>query len=223
MDAMARNNVAMIVAAGIGERSLAAKPKQYLYANGQSLIRAAALAFLRHHAIDAVCIVINPAHIKEYEKETADLPLLPYALGGDTRQQSVANGLTLLAHYNPTNVLIHDAARPLVDKKMVSRLITALKQHKAAIVAVPVKATVKKVNAKTLMIEETPRRDAQTPQGFHKDVLLRAHRQNISGEVTDDAMLAERMGIKVKVVMGDYRNIKVTTPEDLKIAKGLMG
>ena len=88
---------------------------------------------------------------------------------------------------------------------------------------VPVKFTVKKVNRKTLEIEETPARDllweAQTPQGFHKDVLVKAHARKFKEEVTDDAMMVERRGGKVKMVMGNYRNIKVTTPEDMVLAR----
>ncbi|HLD88448.1 MAG TPA: 2-C-methyl-D-erythritol 4-phosphate cytidylyltransferase, partial [Candidatus Omnitrophota bacterium] len=115
---------------------------------------------------------------------------------------------------------------PLVNADIVQRLVTALKKHKAVIAAVPVKATVKQVNAKTLRVERTLQRsllwEAQTPQGFHKDILVKAHQQKFKGQATDDAMLVERLGVGVKVVMGDYRNIKITTPEDLAIVEGLV-
>ena len=104
--------------------------------------------------------------------------------------------------------------------------MAVLKKNKAAIVGVPVKFTVKKIDPRTLDIKETPSRDmlweAQTPQGFHKDILIIAHAKKFKEEATDDAILVERMGGKVKMVMGNYRNIKVTTPEDIILAGHLL-
>ena len=145
--------------------------------------------------------------------------------GGALRSDSVKCGLTALSP--DTNiVLVHDAARPFVDRAMIDRLMAALKKNKAAIVGVPVKFTVKKIDPKTLNIKETPARDllweAQTPQGFHKDILVKAHAGKLKEEATDDAMMVERMGHKVKMVMGNYRNIKVTTPEDIILARQLL-
>jgi len=104
--------------------------------------------------------------------------------------------------------------------------LTSLKVNKAAIVGVPVKCTVKKVDSKTLNIKETPAREllweAQTPQGFHKDIIIKAHAKKSKEEATDDAMMVESMGGKVKMVMGNYRNIKVTTPEDIILARQLL-
>jgi 2-C-methyl-D-erythritol 4-phosphate cytidylyltransferase len=123
-------------------------------------------------------------------------------------------------------VLVHDAARPFIEDVMINRLLMALKKNKAVIVGVPLKFTVKKVDRKTLDIQETLARDllweAQTPQGFHKDVLVKAHAKKSKEEATDDAMMVERMGTRVKMVMGNYRNIKVTTPEDIILAKQLL-
>ena len=109
---------------------------------------------------------------------------------------------------------------------MIDRLLASLKKNKAAIVGLPLKFTVKKIDRRTLDIQETPARDllweAQTPQGFHKDVLLKAHAKQFKAEATDDAVLVERMGVKVKMVMGSYRNIKIMTPEDMAIAEAFL-
>ena len=145
--------------------------------------------------------------------------------GGAMRSDSVKCGLEALSS-DTEIVLVHDAARPLVDRSMVDRLLVSLRKNKSAIAGVPVKFTVKKVNRKTLNIQATPARDllweAQTPQGFHKDVLVKAHAKKFKEEATDDAMLVERMGGTVKMVMGNYRNIKVTTPEDIILAVQLL-
>jgi len=142
--------------------------------------------------------------------------------GGLKRSDSVKCGLKALSPDTEV-VLVHDAARPFVDGVMIDRLLAILKKNKAAIVGVPVKFTVKRVDRKSLDIQATLARDllweAQTPQGFHKDVLVRAHALKYKEEATDDAILVECMGGKVKMVMGSYKNIKVTTPEDIILAK----
>ena len=146
-------------------------------------------------------------------------------LGGALRSDSVKCGLKALSS-DTKLVLVHDAARPFIDSSVIDRLLASLKKNKSAIVGVPVKFTVKKVDRKSLKIKETPARDllweAQTPQGFHKDVLVKAHAKKSKEEATDDAMLVERIGGKVKMVMGNYRNIKITTPEDIILAQQLI-
>jgi 2-C-methyl-D-erythritol 4-phosphate cytidylyltransferase len=145
--------------------------------------------------------------------------------GGKLRSDSVKCGLEALSP-DTDIVLVHDAARPFIDTAMIGRLLASLKKNKAAIAGVPVKFTVKRVDSKSLDIQATLSRDllweAQTPQGFHKDVLAKAHAQNFKEEATDDAVLVERMGSRVKMVMGSYRNIKVTTPEDIILARQLL-
>jgi 2-C-methyl-D-erythritol 4-phosphate cytidylyltransferase len=121
-------------------------------------------------------------------------------------------------------VLIHDGVRPFIDNDMVAAGLEAAKEYGAAVAAVPVKDTIKVVNADHL-VRNTPRREtlwaAQTPQVFRTDVIRAAYRDAF-GEITDDAMLLERLGQSVKVYQGSYENIKITTPEDLDLAECIL-
>jgi 2-C-methyl-D-erythritol 4-phosphate cytidylyltransferase len=121
-------------------------------------------------------------------------------------------------------VLIHDGVRPFVDSSLIAAGLEAARQYGAAVAAVPVKDTIKVVNADRL-VRNTPQRDllwaAQTPQVFRIDVIQAAYRDAF-GDVTDDAMLLERLGQPVKVYQGSYDNIKITTPEDLEMAECIL-
>jgi 2-C-methyl-D-erythritol 4-phosphate cytidylyltransferase len=142
--------------------------------------------------------------------------------GGRERQESVRLGLKEL---DTDWVLVHDAVRPFVSHEAISRLLDAVRMHGAAILAVPVKDTVKLVNDAGI-VEGTPDRKrlwaVQTPQAFRREWLVKAHEQ-ASGEpaATDDAMLVEQLGIDVRVVEGEYTNIKLTTPDDLIWAEAI--
>jgi 2-C-methyl-D-erythritol 4-phosphate cytidylyltransferase len=145
--------------------------------------------------------------------------------GGETRSDSVSYGLGAVDKDTHV-VMVHDAARPLVTEKMIRDSVTAMDTHKAVIVAVPVKATIKKADPKNLFVTETLLRntlwEVQTPQSFRRSLLDRAHKAMLCCEPTDDAMLVEKMGVKVKIVPGDYKNIKITTAEDLALAEILL-
>ncbi|MDD5355918.1 MAG: 2-C-methyl-D-erythritol 4-phosphate cytidylyltransferase, partial [Candidatus Omnitrophica bacterium] len=124
--------------------------------------------------------------------------------------------------------LIHDAARPFAGNKLVSSLIKASRAYGAAIAGVPVKATIKKIrggNKKIKAVEKTIERNTlweiQTPQVFKKDLILKAYEKFGNIGVTDDAMLVEKLKKSVRVVLGAYNNIKITTPEDLMIARAI--
>ena len=130
---------------------------------------------------------------------------------------------------NPNSgiVVVHDAVRPFVTERMIADVVKAARKHGAAIVAIPLRDTVKRVNSDGL-IEETLSREklwaAQTPQAFQRDILLRAHEQGETDGVdaTDDAFLVERMGLSVSVVQGSFHNIKVTRPEDLQMGQAIL-
>ncbi len=216
----------IIVAGGSGTRFKSTIPKSFVLLKGMPVVAHSLAVFQKSSLINSIIIVGHKDYLEKYQALAKQFTKISaVVLGGATRADSVKSGLMAL-EADTDIVLVHDAARPLIDKAMLERLLDALKKDKAAIVAVPVKATIKKVNARTLIVEETPRRDllwdVQTPQGFRKDVLVKAHARKFKSEATDDAMLVEHLGVKVKVVMGDYRNIKITTPEDLLVAKGLL-
>jgi 2-C-methyl-D-erythritol 4-phosphate cytidylyltransferase len=143
---------------------------------------------------------------------------------------SVKNGLSAVSE-DADYVIIHDGCRPFIDNKMISSALGAAETFGAAITGMPVKPTIKEVE-KGNFVTATLRRetlvDVQTPQAFRKDLLLRAYDKALSegaeaAEATDDSALVERLGVKVKVVDGSYRNIKITTQEDLRYAKMIMG
>ncbi len=209
--------IALIVAAGSGQRFGAERPKQYLDLAGKPILRHTVEAFLRHPQVSAVRVVINPAFRDLYETAVAGLGLPEPVAGGASRQDSVRNGLEALAESAPDLVLIHDAARPLIDAATISAVIAALDQQPAAIAAVPVADTLKR--GRDGVVADTVDRSglwrAQTPQGFRFPEILAAHCAVAGLELTDDAAVAERAGLPVALVPAKEENFKVTTPDDL--------
>ncbi len=217
---------AVIVAAGRGERAGGDVPKQYRDIAGEPMIRPTLAAFLDHPAIGAVQPVINPADDAVYRAATADMKkLLPPAPGGETRQASVRAGLEALAPRTPELVLIHDAARPFLSTNLISRAVSAGKASGAAVPAVAVADTVKRIDADDLIAETLDRsrlRMVQTPQVFAFDLIIAAHRRAAAagiGNFTDDAALAEWAGHRVSVFDGEAGNVKVTTSDDFARAE----
>lgn len=216
----------IIVAAGKSARFKSIIPKPFALLKKIPLIVHSLTVFDRSRMIDSIVIVGSEDYLgrltmlaKKFKKVRSIVK------GGLTRADSVANGLKAI---NPScdYVLVHDAARPLINAEIIGRIIVALTKSLAVIVAVPVKPTIKQVDVKSMQVIKTIPRDSlwevQTPQGFKRSILEKAHANRKKSLATDDAMLVEQLGIKVKVVMGDYRNLKVTTPEDLLIAKALI-
>lgn len=142
--------------------------------------------------------------------------------GGERRQDSVFNGLKALAGCEW--VIVHDGARPCLDDKMLRRGLAAAQECGAAVAGVPCKDTIKVVST-DMKVEDTPDRAtlwvAQTPQVFRYRILMDAH-QRCASDVTDDAMMVESLGYPVKMFLGAYENLKVTTPDDLALAETLL-
>ncbi len=211
------STVALIVAAGRGRRFGDALPKQYQTLLGRPVLRHTVSAFLRHPAIGAVRVVIGADDAELYREAVGDLGLLEPVRGGAERQDSVRLGLESLAARAPERVLIHDAARPLVDGPVIDRALTALDTHDGAIAAVPVTDTVKKTDGERIVetVDRTHLWRAQTPQAFRFAAILAAHRAAAGGSLSDDAAVAERAGLAVGVSLGDEVNLKITTQDDL--------
>ncbi|MBI3601937.1 MAG: 2-C-methyl-D-erythritol 4-phosphate cytidylyltransferase [Candidatus Omnitrophica bacterium] len=213
----------IIVAAGTGIRLKSKIPKALVLLKRKPLVSWSLETFQKSSLIDSIVLVGHQDYLRQFEKVARRFHKVEAVVaGGAKRSDSVCSGLDAVDE-DTQIVLVHDAARPLIGETSLWRLMQALKNYKAAILAVPVKPTIKKVNAQTLCVEQTmPRHllwEAQTPQGFDRQILMQAHQQRIKEETTDDAMLVEKMGVKVKVVMGDCRNVKITTAEDLRIAQ----
>ncbi|MGA1857443.1 bifunctional 2-C-methyl-D-erythritol 4-phosphate cytidylyltransferase/2-C-methyl-D-erythritol 2,4-cyclodiphosphate synthase [Azospirillum sp. 11R-A] len=210
--------IALIVAGGSGQRFGAERPKQYLDLAGKPVLRRTVEAFLGHPQVTGVRVVIDPAWRDAYDATLSGLALPDPVAGGASRQDSVRNGLEALATDGaPDLVLIHDAARPLIDADTIAAVIAALDSTPGAIAAVPVADTLKRGSGDA--ITGTVDRDglwrAQTPQGFRFPDILEAHRAAMGLSLTDDAAVAERAGLTVALVPSKEDNFKVTTPDDL--------
>ncbi len=215
------NNVALIVAAGSGTRLGGELPKQYLPLAGRPVLRHVIERFSVHPAIAAVRVVINPDHRPLYDAAVEGLAILPPVAGGSTRQASVLNGLESLVEYKPDRVLIHDAARPFVDSGTIDRMLIALQDGPAALMAVPLADTLKRGVDGTVSatVDRTGLWRAQTPQGFRFAEILAAHKKAYGVELTDDAAVAEAAGLPVCLVTGTDDNFKITTTDDLRRAE----
>ena len=208
--------VALLVAAGRGQRFGGEVPKQLMPLLGRPVLRHAAEALLREGGVDAIQPVSAPGEEAALAALLDGLPILPPVAGGATRQESVRRGLEALAADPPDIVLVHDAARPVVPAGTVPALLAALEKVPGAIPAMPVSDTLKR-GAEGLIAETVPRAGlfrAQTPQGFRFAPLLAAHRATTT-EATDDAQLLEAAGLPVALVAGHESNVKITWPEDL--------
>ncbi len=221
---MSKTAVALIVAAGESRRMGGEIPKQYQMLGEKSLLRRSVEAFLQHPGISAVKVVIHPSHQGFYDVQMQDAPVLPPALGGATRQESVKNGLASIADQKPDYVLVHDAARPNVSPEVISRVLEALEASPSVIPALPVIDTLKHVEESAVVgtIERKKLFRAQTPQGFHFKALLDAHNQATGVDFTDDASVAQNAGVEVKIVPGSEHNYKITTAEDMQDARNLL-
>jgi len=217
---------AIILAAGIGKRLNAAVPKPLVkIGNGPAIVHSLN-SLNKHPDIDEIIVVLSLANRDEIIKAVKRCTfkkIKSFVLGGKRRQDSVYQGLKAVSKRSDW-VLIHDSARPFIGGKSISRVILAAKKHGAALLAVKPKATIK-FSRQGSIVTETLNRDklweAQTPQVFKKTLLLEAYKKYSRFDVTDDASLVEKLGKRVKIVEGDYSNIKITTAEDLLVV-GLM-
>jgi 2-C-methyl-D-erythritol 4-phosphate cytidylyltransferase/2-C-methyl-D-erythritol 2,4-cyclodiphosphate synthase len=211
---------AVVVAAGRGLRAGGEIPKQYRSLSGAPVIRQSLAMFVDHAEVGLVQAVIHPDDAELCANAATGMQLLAPVFGGKTRQDSVRAGLEALAAYQPSIVLVHDAARPFASAQLVSRAIAAATRDGAAIPGLAVTDTVKTINAEGQVAETLDRtrlRTIQTPQAFRFADLLNAHRKaDAAGrhDFTDDAALTEWAGMPVSVFEGESGNIKLTTPDD---------
>jgi 2-C-methyl-D-erythritol 4-phosphate cytidylyltransferase/2-C-methyl-D-erythritol 2,4-cyclodiphosphate synthase len=208
---------ALIVAAGSGSRHGGDLPKQYQSLGGKPLLRHTVEAFLRHPKIDEVRVVIGQDHEALYAQTIGDLLPKSHIMGGATRQESVRRGLEALMAKPPKLVLIHDAARPLVDSGIIGRVVGALDAKPAAVAALPVVDSLRREAGGP--VDRDGLWQVQTPQGFWFDAILAAHVAATDDLATDDATLAERAGIPITLVEGAMSNLKVTRAGDLATAE----
>jgi 2-C-methyl-D-erythritol 4-phosphate cytidylyltransferase len=219
----------VIVAGGAGTRAGGAEPKQLRWIAGKPMLLHSVDIFMaRPDVVSVVCVL--PA---EYAGDPppwlfqCDVERLMIAPGGHTRTESVANGLDDLPD-EARIVLVHDAARPFVDDATISRVTASVREGQAAIAALPVVDALKEADDTGHIVRTLAREGlwrAQTPQGFSREVIVRAHREARATGITatDDAALCERLGVSVAVVRGSERAMKITEEEDFARAEALVG
>ena len=218
---------AVIVAAGRSTR-MGEMDKQLLEIAGMPVLLRTLGTFENSPSVKGAVLVVAPEKMEQYTGIVSGWQLkklLSIVPGGAQRQQSVYSGLLALP-FSCGTVLVHDGARPLVTVDDIEAVAAAAGEYGAATLAVPVKDTVK-VAAPDGFVAGTPDRSTlwhtQTPQGFSYSLLIDAHKSYTPAEfATDDASMVERLGYRVRLVAGSYRNIKITTPEDVPVAEALL-
>ncbi len=220
---------AIFPAAGSSTRMGGGVNKNLLKLAGEPILVRTLKTFSQVERIKFLIVAVAEHEVETVEKllsATENLKSWRVTIGGSERQYSIANGLKLLPD-DAEIILVHDAARPLISVQTINDVIDAVEKFGGAIAAVPAKDTIKIVGADKFVRFTPPRRElvaVQTPQGFRRDLLLRAYdkaaEENFLG--TDDSSLVERLGVRIKVVTSSYENIKVTTPEDIHVAETIL-
>lgn len=222
--------LAIILAGGAGKRMGAATNKQFLLIDNKPIIVHTLQIFEECRAVDGIYLVVNQKDLPLIQEEILETyrfnKILKLVIGGRLRQDSVRNGLEAIE--KPCDiVIIHDGARPFVSPSFIDKGIFLMEMFDAVIPALPVKDTIKIVS-KEGFVQKTLERDSlwhvQTPQTFKYDLIMRAYKEGAAKKLYgyDDATFLEYMGKKVKVIEGSPYNIKITTPEDLIIARGML-
>lgn len=212
---------AILLAGGTGSRMKADRPKQFLELEGKPILQHSLDLFFSLEGVETVVLVID----KQYRDDFAQYDVV-FADPGKERQDSVFNGLTA-APDDASLVCIHDAARPLVTPESIYQVLRDADEHGAAVLGVPMKATVKESEDGEFVLRTIERSrlwEIQTPQVIRPSLLREGFEKVKQGgmDVTDDVSIIENMGLPVKITMGEYTNLKITTPSDLIIAQQIM-
>jgi 2-C-methyl-D-erythritol 4-phosphate cytidylyltransferase len=222
--------LAIVLAGGTGKRMGSPTSKQFLLLDNRPILVHTLQVFEECKPVDAVYLVVNHKDLPVIQEEVLEQyrfnKIMKLVIGGRLRQDSVRNGIEAIDE--PCDVvIIHDAARPFVSPSFVEKSIFLMEMYDAIIPALPVRDTVKVVSKEGYVVK-TLERDAlwnvQTPQTFKYSVISKAYREGMAKKLLgyDDSAFIEFMGKKVKVIEGSPYNIKITTPEDLIIARGIL-
>ena len=231
-----KNCTAIVLSAGQGKRMGTSVQKQYIELQGKPIIYYSLAVFQRSEIIDDIILVVGKDQLKYVQEEIVRkyhfTKVKTVVEGGHERYASVWQGLKAREYdkyyenIQDGYVFIHDGARPYVDEEMLERAYDTVRKYKACVAGVPSKDTIKLINEEQFAVT-TPERKyvwaVQTPQVFEKTLIFEAYARLMEEEcvhVTDDAMVVEQMmHLPVKLFEGSYENIKITTPEDLDIAR----
>ncbi|KQC09010.1 MAG: hypothetical protein APR62_03575 [Smithella sp. SDB] len=222
--------VAIIPAGGAGKRLKANVAKQYLLLNQTPVVVHTLQVFQMSKIVDEIILVLPPGDLASARQKLTDKyglkKVTKIVAGGKERQDSVRNGLAAIENKCDV-IIVHDAARPFVTEKMIKDVVAAAKVTGAASVGVRAKDTIKKATKDNMVKVTIPRQNlwqTQTPQAFKFETFKKAYKKAYDKKYygTDDASLVEQMGGKIKMIAGSYDNIKITTPEDVIMAKALI-
>ncbi len=227
---MKSKNVVLITAAGKGKRMDSTVKKPYLVLVDKPILSHTIERFEHNSTVDDIFLIVHKSDFEVCQNNVIE----PYRYkkirglipGGETRQESVFNGLSALTD-DIDYVIIHDGVRPFISDEIITKCLEAAAEWGASVAAVPVKETIKFANEDHFIVQ-TPNRKllwrVQTPQVFRKRLIETAHKSALQeGKgAPDDATLVEKLGSPIKLVMGNYKNIKLTTPEDLRFAETII-
>jgi len=220
----------LVPAAGMGKRMGKAVAKQFLPLGDKPMLAHTLLAFQRSSEIDEIIPILSEEDMETCLRDVIEAfhltKVKTLVVGGKERQDSVYNGIRKLEK-DAAVILVHDGVRPFVTHEMIRECVEAARKGECVAVGVPLKDTVKQVDDKGIVLQTLERSRLwaiQTPQAFPVKVLRKAYDESQKNNVfgTDDATLVERAGNKVRVLMGSYENIKITTPEDLILAEEIL-
>jgi len=217
-------NSAIILAAGNSTRMGKNINKQFIKLFDKEVIYYTVKTFEESELIDEIILVVKEEEINDFKIliEKYNFRKIKITVGGNSRKESVYNGLKEISEKSK-NVLIHDGARPFLKEEYLNKVLDELEVEEAVILAVKTKDTIKSIRNGYIVntLKRSELINVQTPQGFKKDKILKAYEYGVSNniEATDDSQLVEKLGIRVKVIYGDYDNIKITTEEDIKFGE----
>jgi len=215
---------AVIVAGGSGQRMGAEIPKQFLLLKGKPLLQYSLEAFLQAYQDLQVILVLPEAHVSKGEEMIAQMNIkgrVQIMVGGQTRFQSVKNGIAGVSH--PSIVFVHDGVRCMVNKRLIHRCYQQALEKGSAVPAVAATDSIRvQEESAHYIINRNKIRIIQTPQTFQSEILAEAFNQEYSETFTDEATVVEAMGREIYLVEGEYNNLKVTRPIDLCIAEKLL-
>jgi 2-C-methyl-D-erythritol 4-phosphate cytidylyltransferase len=218
------NRYVIIVAGGKGLRMNAETPKQFLKLDGKPILMHTIEAFVRFDANMKILVILPQEHMKTWKSLCTQFKFdLPHqlVLGGDTRFESVSNGLLMIQGEGV--IAVHDGVRPLVSSKLIGKCFeTAEKLGSAIPVCNVIESIRQRMGNGTKSVDRNEFVTVQTPQVFDSIILKTAYRQAPPKNYTDDASLVEAFGIALNMVEGERSNIKITEPSDLKLAEGLL-
>ena len=221
-------NISVIIAAG-GSGKRMGRQKQFLDLSGIPIAVRSCMVFDKSNSISEIIFVTHPDNVKEAEAKVKEHKLIKVKKvvgGGKDRQGSVYNGLLEVSR-DCEYVMVHDGARPFVSGGIVADVVSELKGSDAVVVGVPVSDTIKEVKQDSVIAKTLDRNSiwsVQTPQAFKVSLLKEAYEKAMVDDfsATDDSSLVERLDKKVKMIMGSYDNIKITTPSDLAVAESII-